>query len=57
MLVDVMARVYTWEILQPLNEKQLIKFFLKTQEQKSKAINTLTKGIKKNTLQLHKKCT
>ena len=57
MLVDVMARVYTWEILQPLNEKQLIKFFLKTQEQKSKAINILTKGIKKNTLQLHKKCT
>ena len=40
-----MAGVYTEETLQPLNKTQIIKFFLKTQEQ-TKTIITLTEQIK-----------
>ena len=36
-----MAGVYTEETLQPLNKTQLIKLFLKTQEQTSNTLNTL----------------
>ena len=41
-----MAGVYTEETWQPLNKTQLIKHFLKTQEQTNNTINTLTKEIK-----------
>ena len=41
-----MAGVYTEEILQPLNKTQLIKLFLKTQEQTNNAISTLAEEIK-----------
>ena len=44
--VDVMAGVYTEETLQPLNKTQLMKLFLKTQEQTNNAISTLTEEIK-----------
>ena len=44
--VDVMAGVYTEETLQPLNKTQIIKLFLKTQEQTNNTINTLTEEIK-----------
>ena len=40
-----MAGVYTEETLQPLNKTQIIKLFLKTQEQQT-TINTLTEEIK-----------
>ena len=40
-----MAGVYTEETLQPLNKTQIIKFFLKTQEQ-TKTIIPLTEQIK-----------
>ena len=36
-----MSGVYTEETLQPLNKTQLIKLFLKTQEQTSNKLNTL----------------
>ena len=41
-----MAGVYTEETLQPLNKTQIIKLFLKTQEQTNNTINTLTEEIK-----------
>ena len=41
-----MAGVYTEETLQPLNKKQIIRLFLKTQEQTNNRINTLTEDIK-----------
>ena len=41
-----MAGVYTEETLQSLNKTQLIKLFLKTQEQTNNAIKTLTEEIK-----------
>ena len=41
-----MAGFYTEETLQPLNKKQLIKLFLKTQEQANNTINALTEEIK-----------
>ena len=41
-----MAEVYTEETLQPLNKTQIIKLFLKTQEQTNNTINTLTEEIK-----------
>ena len=44
--VDVLAGVYTEETLQPLNKTQIIKLFLKTQEQTNNTINTLTEEIK-----------
>lgn len=37
-----MAGVYTEETFQPLNKTQIIKFFLKTQEQTNNTIKTLT---------------
>ena len=40
-----MTGVYTEETLQPLNKTQIIKLFLKTQEQQT-TINTLTEEIK-----------
>ena len=43
-----MAGVYTEETLQPLNKKQIIKLFLKTQEQTNNTINTLTEIQEKN---------
>ena len=42
-----MTGVYTEKTLQPLNKTQLIKLFLKTQEQTNNARNTLTEEIKK----------
>ena len=44
--VDLMAGVSTEETLQPLNKTQIIKLFLKTQEQTNNTINTLTEEIK-----------
>ena len=41
-----MAGVYTKETLQPLQKIQLIKLFLKTQEQTNNTINNLTEQIK-----------
>ena len=41
-----MAGVYTEETLQPLNNTQLIKLFLKTREQANNTIHTLTDEIK-----------
>ena len=41
-----MAGVHTEITLQPLNKTQLIKHFLKTQEQTNNIIKTLTKEIK-----------
>ena len=41
-----MAGVYTEETLQPLNKTNIIKLFLKTQEQSDNIINTLTEEIK-----------
>ena len=41
-----MAGVYTDETLQPLNKTQIMKLFLKTQEQTNNTINTLTEEIK-----------
>ena len=41
-----MAGVYTEETLQPLNKEQIIKLFLKTQEQTNNTVNTLTEEIK-----------
>ena len=41
-----MAGVYTEETLQSLNKTQIIKVFLKTQEQTNNTINTLTEEIK-----------
>ena len=41
-----MAGVYTDERLQPPNKTQIIKLFLKTQEQTNNTINTLTEEIK-----------
>ena len=41
-----MAGVYTEETLQSLNKTQIIKVFLKTQEQTINTINTLTEEIK-----------
>ena len=43
-----MAGVYTEETLQPLNKTQIIKLFLKTQEQTNNTINTLTEIQEKN---------
>ena len=45
-LIDIIPRVYTEKILQPLNKTQLIKLSLKTQKQTSNIINTLTEEIK-----------
>ena len=39
-----MSGVYTEETLQPLNKTQLIKLFLKTQEQTSNKLNALNEG-------------
>ena len=44
--IDVIAGIYTEETLQPLNKTQIIKLFLKTQEQTNNTINTLTEEIK-----------
>ena len=41
-----MARVYTEETMQLVNKTQIIKFFLKTQEQTNNTINTLKGEIK-----------
>ena len=41
-----MTGVYTEETLQPLNKTQIIKLFLKTQEQTNNTTNTLTEEIK-----------
>ena len=41
-----MAGVYTEETLQPLKKTQLIKLFLKTQEQTNNTIKTLTEEVK-----------
>ena len=41
-----MAGVYTEETLQSFNKTELIKLFLKTQEEINNTINTLTKEIK-----------
>ena len=41
-----MAGVYTEETLQPLNKTQLIKLFLKTQEETSNKINILPEELK-----------
>ena len=38
-----MTDVYTKETLQPLNKTQLIKLFLKTQEETNRTINTQRK--------------
>ena len=42
-----MAGVYTEEKLQPLNKKQIIKLFLKTQKQTNSTIYTLAEEIEK----------
>ena len=49
-----MAGVYTEKILQPLNKTQIIKLFLKPQEQANNAINTLTEEIKEIRLNFKK---
>ena len=42
-----MAGVYTEEKMQPLNKKQIIKLFLKTQKQTNSTIYTLAEEIEK----------
>ena len=43
--LEVMAGLYTEETLQPLNKTQVIKAFLKNQEQTNNTINTLAEEI------------
>ena len=49
-----MTGVYTEKTLQPLNKTQIIKLFLKPQEQANNAINTLTEEIKEIRLNFKK---
>ena len=50
-----MTGVYTEKTLQPLNKTQIIKLFLKPQEQANNAINTLTEEIKEIRLNFKKR--